>query len=313
MYNIGDIIRTTRIEQKVTQEELCSGLCSVSNLSRIESMWQVPNMALFEALMSKLGKDVEIYTPMAGQDDIDKYVLRQKIRKHITYKEFDKAESLLSVLEEKSNLGVIYKQFIQYTKAVVLFNRSKEREDLLLALDMLLKAIVITFPDYTYSSLSKHILTREEVTIVNNIANVHSMLGERKLAIEEFYALKEYYDNKMVDTEEKAIMYTMILYNLSRLLGLENRHDECIKLCDIGIECCIDHGKLTTMPQLLLNKGCSLLESGDIEQAMPILQESYFIYRAVKRLDACMKIENYIKDKGISIDYIPSPLGLSSK
>ena len=36
-YNVGDMIRLSRIAKKMTQEELSEGVCSVETLSRIEN------------------------------------------------------------------------------------------------------------------------------------------------------------------------------------------------------------------------------------------------------------------------------------
>ena len=48
---IGDIIRELRMEQKLSQQTLCQGLCSKSKLSKIENNYLQPNISLAEALL----------------------------------------------------------------------------------------------------------------------------------------------------------------------------------------------------------------------------------------------------------------------
>jgi len=54
MLKIGDIIRTNRIEKRISQETLAYGICSVSNLSRIENGLQNPSRAKYEKLIMKM-------------------------------------------------------------------------------------------------------------------------------------------------------------------------------------------------------------------------------------------------------------------
>lgn len=42
VYTMGSIMKEARIRNRLSQEELCYGICSVSTLSKIEKGYQMP-------------------------------------------------------------------------------------------------------------------------------------------------------------------------------------------------------------------------------------------------------------------------------
>ncbi|WP_368986332.1 helix-turn-helix domain-containing protein [Caldifermentibacillus hisashii] len=53
--NIGTIIKLKRIENKISQENLCRGICTPSYLSRIENNRLIPNTEIYKLLCERLG------------------------------------------------------------------------------------------------------------------------------------------------------------------------------------------------------------------------------------------------------------------
>ena len=54
-FRLGTYIKKRREELKMSQEELCEGLCAVSSLSRIENNQQDPSRNLTKNLLERLG------------------------------------------------------------------------------------------------------------------------------------------------------------------------------------------------------------------------------------------------------------------
>ena len=59
IYRIGARIKEERVRQKLSQEDLCYGICAVSTLSRIETGIQKPSLKVEEALLERLGCSTE--------------------------------------------------------------------------------------------------------------------------------------------------------------------------------------------------------------------------------------------------------------
>ncbi len=65
----GETIRRIRLEKGMTQEELAAGICSASNLSRIENGSQIPSRQTFHLLMERLGESGYSYVHLQGVAD----------------------------------------------------------------------------------------------------------------------------------------------------------------------------------------------------------------------------------------------------
>lgn len=52
---IGALIRRMREKNKMTQKELCEGICTVRHLSNIENGKVNPSAVIVQALLKKLG------------------------------------------------------------------------------------------------------------------------------------------------------------------------------------------------------------------------------------------------------------------
>jgi len=64
VYNIGKTIREYRTRKKISQEDLCYNICSVSSYSRIERGEQIPEKKTIEAITSRLGITIMYYNDL---------------------------------------------------------------------------------------------------------------------------------------------------------------------------------------------------------------------------------------------------------
>ncbi|MDR2599807.1 MAG: helix-turn-helix domain-containing protein [Oscillospiraceae bacterium] len=289
---VGDIIRVNRIQKGKSQEELSNGICSTSNLSRIENNAQIPSRATYEKLMERLGLDPNVYPSFRNEQEVEAFRLKHKIIRLIFLGNFTEAEELLNELENIPKLGREYKQYILY--AHVLLSRQKE-DDKFEILSRLKNIAKMSMKDYSADNIFNQIFTIDEIHILNSLAISCDETGNTSEAIDLLYALKKYIETKIVDDDSISPLYTTILYNLSKYVGLNGRHNEVIKLCDIGIPRCIDYGAYLNFAGLLFNKGFALVMLDKKEEAKEYLQESYYINRARKKYDSCKIVEEFAK------------------
>lgn len=73
MYTVGSIIKNEREKHKISQEELCFGICAVSTLSRIEHNEQTPTMEKAMALLNRLGLEGSRYLSFVSEDEHEFY------------------------------------------------------------------------------------------------------------------------------------------------------------------------------------------------------------------------------------------------
>jgi len=121
--------------------------------------------------------------------------------------------------------------------------------------------------------------------------------GSLKKAIDLMAQLKKNFDNRYMDNISKGMHYPMVIYNLTKYLGMAGMYEESIDLCDIGKKVCLDINALRMLPLITLNKACCLYEIGDKESCEKLLRQSYYASEMYERYDTKDIIKNYAKDK----------------
>ena len=274
LYNIGNFIKQRREELGITQNELAEGLCSPVTLSRLENGTQTPHQSTVRALLQRLGYSDALMFQAAGREEFEIAQLKVKIRQLYNTRDRDGARELFAKLGEyKGFFSVSDRQF--YEIIYVLLN--KENIPVSKAAEMLENAIRLTHPNYRRDNPPK-VLCYEESLAMINIAVFIDMGGERDNAIDVLYYLKRYYEQHFIDIENVKKMLPMIMYDLSKILGLAGRYDECIEVCMQGIRTARKTANYSVMAQTLYNLSWALVKRNrpcDAEPAKNAAIEAY--------------------------------------
>ncbi len=292
IFSIGEVIRKRRNLLGISQEELAYGICSVPTLSRVENGERVPSKANFDALMQRMGQSGEMYDAYIGDNDFEVHEKKFYIRQAIINNRIEEARAILKELKTLvDNDDNLTNQFIKYAEVVTRKSQMSSAE----ILSELEEAIKITQSKYGKVKINNCLLTFDEITILNIIANAYGSIGNNRKAINMFYELKDYMDSKYINSEEIARTYPMILYNLSKWLGLEGRYDECIEICDIGIKISVDSGKMAALAKLLYNKAWCLVKNGqnDSEEFKKILLQAYYVAEVMGNYESAQKYKEF--------------------
>ena len=219
---LGGLIRELRMEQNISQQTLCMGLCSKSKLSKIENDTLQPNITLSQCLLQRLGISDAVFTFYGNDHEAGLHELRQKLT-------ITRSSDLLTIqnLTEKilqlcDDNDTFYKQYAAYKKANYLPDKEKSAE-------ALLQALRITLPDFTINDIYKYKLSWLELTILNNycdaLCNCLSFKGTLDL-----YKLLEYYDLSNLDILEKKRLFSIPICCLSSALYRQKRFSELVEL-----------------------------------------------------------------------------------
>lgn len=300
-YSVGEVIRKERKAQKISQEELCDGICTPSWLSKVESGASTPTIALFEALMQRLGKNSSQYVYFKGDKEMEIERTKYDIRNAYTTHNKDDAIKLYELLKELSGKNSkLDQQFILLYEILLFKNTDKNAEE---KLALFWKALNYSIEDFKFEEIMDYLLSKDELIILNNIAlNTHA-IGEREKAIEYLKHMKTYLENPKFDYGEKRRTYPTVIYNLAKWIGLESSYWESLGLCDLGIEFCIKSNSLRVFPSLLFMKGYSLIELGLLKEGEIVLRQSYHLLKAMKFNHLAEICENHAAEKlGLKFD-----------
>lgn len=154
------------------------------------------------------------------------------------------------------------------------------------ALEQYVKAIRMTIKDYAPEVLpTRHLLTKTELMIINNISRTYYFLGEEENAIKIMEFLKSYFEQDLVIEDEKARNYDVILFNLENWYGKLGNHEKVVELAELGRNACIQFGKLNLFPYHVFNKGYALAECGKMSEAKESLTSAFEIMKSMRQPD----------------------------
>ncbi len=293
---IGAVIRRRRLELGLSQEDLADGVCSVTTLSRIENGERMPTHSHVEILLQRLGYSDLMFQSFLNEEDFIAHDLKFKIRQAYIENNFSAG---LALLEQFKSLvkkpSATDEQFMVLNSIILDRKQYPFSEKQLQDLE---QALCLTHPQYRDGHLPE-LLSYEEILLLNTIANTQYICGRLQKSIEILYHIIAFYDTHMSNIEEALRTEPMVLYNLSKYLGLEGRYDECIAVCDRGIKLAQVTGRCSCLSQTLYNKAWALVKrngAGDQELAMKAATRAYNVAEALDNQRNADHIRKFIED-----------------
>lgn len=219
---IGTLIRDLRIEQNITQQILCYGLCSKSKLSKIENGTLQPNIALVQSLLQRLGLSDTIFTFYGNSHETQLQNLRQRLSTlpmtHIN----DSLVYSQKMLNLCSKQDTFYTQYALYRKACCISDNNESTTALFQALCLSLKGFDInTICNYRLSWL--------ELTILNNYC-INYCNDFPSKGILYLYKLLDYFDSSSLDILAKKRAFAITINVLTLNLFNQKRFTEILEL-----------------------------------------------------------------------------------
>lgn len=298
IYNIGMFIKFCREDIGVTQDELASGICSVQTLSRIERGIQAPQDSTLIQIIQRLGMSGGEIILMANEKQLTFSRLKFDIRQAYIQENYEEAKKILRDNRDQiSKLSPFDRQTFE-TIDILLKIRDKEYGESE-ALERLEAALKLTYPKYTKDILPS-LFTYEEILLLNNIAIRYANLGNLKTAIDMLYHIKDFYDKRVCDIEEALRTEPMVLYNLSKYLGLSEKYTESIRVCEEGIKLAAETGRCSCLPQTYYNLSCGLYyrnRPGDMEASLEYMKLAYYSARSMMLKESKDKYAKVILDR----------------
>lgn len=295
-YNIGEIVKKRRKQLGLSQADLAGLTIDVSNLSRLERGIQVPQKEKLDTILERLGLNPNVlYSNLLTTEESDIYQKREELELLLYRKEYSMAEKLISELTSMPAFDKITnRQFIMYAKAVITTGTSSDGDT---ARKAILDAIKVTLPEFSAKNIKDCILTQREVRLINMLASTYSEAGEIEKAVELLYGLQESLDVTHIDNIEMSDTYSLILYNLTKCLGMLRRYEEAVEMCDHVIKLFIRHNNTRLLPHVILNKACDTYEIGDKETAKRLFLQAYYCCDAYGYYEEKDSIKKQAKDK----------------
>lgn len=236
VYSMGSILKKCREAKGITQEELCLGICTPSALSKIEHGYREPSYVKFASLMERMGEWPEAYDIFVGDKVYAINELQSKIRRHIFRQEFEEAKAAIDELEVLLKAfpdETVYHQFLELQKIICEFRGNIKLQQI----QELERVLKWTVPNYGKYPIEECFLSHQELNLVNNIAIGYGENNEIDKAIEILLSMKIYLERNSMGNRMRESIYSMILPNLVKYLGLGKYYDKALSIAEetIGI------------------------------------------------------------------------------
>lgn len=287
---LGEAIKQRRTELRLTQEELCEGICDAVTISRIENGRQTPSRNRINALLQRLGLPDDRYYALLSKHELELYSLRKELHSRTRY--FEKASdkmrnsARLRALETLQELEAIMDEDDQITRQQILSDRvslgnvdgpySVEER-----LELLMEAIQLTIPRFDLKEICGRRYTTDEIRIINQIAATYAMTGQRNKAITIYDQLLRYVQRHNQRLARYAGQLAMIAHNYSIDLGLEKRYKEAIEIAELGRRTCVEYGHYQFLPGFLAIMAECRYFMNETEKSAELYYQAHFLYKAV--------------------------------
>lgn len=223
--SFGGLIRELRMEQKLSQQALCQGLCSKSKLSKIENDTLQPNIALAQTLLQRLGLSDHVFT-FFGSKREEKL---QELKLRMAHTRVYQCDLIQNYVRNMQNLcsekDKLYLQYALFKNAVCEPKPASK-------IELLQEALKITCPNFSFNLLYHFRFSWNELTILNCLCSAYADLTPSK-GILYCYKLLEYLDNVPIDILEKRRILPITVMNLVYYLYVQKRFTEILELSEM--------------------------------------------------------------------------------
>ena len=245
---IGKIIQKQREKNKISQNELCAGICSVATLSRVE--WGEQNIGKWniDVFLQRLGRSQDKFWTIVHVGDYEVMELRRNIWDSILYENYKKAEKGIREYRARVNVENLHEQFLLKCLGMI---KAKREEDWEGALQLFEKAVRATVPGFQEQLIENLLIGRDEMQMILLMAEAYNHIGEEKTAQQIVEALLKNIRKKEWDEEELVKIYPKVVKVYTDFLKKEDKYEEVISEAKIAIEMLVDNGIIFLLAELL--------------------------------------------------------------
>lgn len=268
---MGEMIRSLRKRNHMTQEELAEGICSPISVSRIENGTQMPSGTVLEALLSRLGTSTYQICNIYYQTDKQLSFSREadRVAEMLRIGELTEAKAELFKLREAAKEDPVNMQYYLLLDATAMLYEDDSMEEVLTALQ---KALTITKPAFDFLDFQNELLTLREANILNviTVALFRSKETIKAIHLGEmlFLSLKKHESN----VSGYALLKINLAFNLAQYMEKEHRYAEFLAYCQEAEALSMNSQEQLLLPEIQFIKAKAFHLQGEDDESRRILK-----------------------------------------
>ncbi|MGT2667577.1 helix-turn-helix domain-containing protein [Streptococcus rifensis] len=256
---IGQLVKSERLKQQLTQTELAEGICTQTVISNIEKGQVSPSIEIFFALVKKLHIDLnEVGKIFSINPKFSEGQFISKCKQLQYSRDYDTLSYLLNSIDE-SKLAYEEKLYYDWLSAVLVYTNKKEPHKAI----ELLRKLSEDCPDDLVIYFKS----------ICSIGTIYNDIGEHGRSITEFEHVNHLYPE--ITNFEDQVVY---LYSYARVLGVSGNYSKSMELADLSIGLLIKNKSLFLLADIYYLKANIFNQKGDILQAKEFCQKAILCY-----------------------------------
>lgn len=279
MHGVGAVIRDLRAYLGLSQEEVCKGACSQSELSKIERGIVVPHITTFTKIAENLGVEPSYLLIQAQNNEIE-YIrgVKNDVIDLINNKKIDELKQKIRLLKKEPIFKKSeYKNFLKWVSSLIIFYQDKNFEKSLEIINSLIP---------THKQISAY--NRQDLSILNSKAVIISSQGYIEEGIELFELINK------ICKYPKGIDVKFIIkncYNLSKSYCLINKYEESLYFANKGIRLNIENDMMVVLGELLYQKSRYYHVKGNKNKERSLINAAFTIFKLTNDEQSAKKIK----------------------
>lgn len=229
-YNVGDMIRLSRIAKKMTQEELSEGVCSVETLSRIENGKHKVKSDTYRQLMEKMYQITEKNYAVCVSRDMELIEEREYFEDAMAKHDFEKADFYMEQMKKLVGKDASTQRYIRRESTFLDYYMQRiTAEQLVEALEELAEEVVPQYKKFLDSDVI-YPFREQEITLLKRLAVAYGRIDEypKSIKICEML-LRSLREGYMAEWEIEELS---IAANLSKYYGAVGEYCKSMELCE---------------------------------------------------------------------------------
>ena len=245
-------LQTLRVNQKVTLEKLCEGICSFGMAAKIERGERIPNLLLRERLLNRLGISGSAFKIYVSNDEYQKWLVRQSILKNIVHKNVQLAEQVLREYAEMIDVeDCIAKQFVYSMQAQIMMLKGANNQKILCKLRQALKCTVVL---ENWQNFKDKILSVQEINLILEGIKYDDFVNKSQILAHVI----AYIDGARFDDISKSYIYPKALHYFYENVDFSKKGRQTLQQflhhCDLAIDILRNTGKMYYFIELLYDR-----------------------------------------------------------
>ncbi|MCF6136447.1 helix-turn-helix domain-containing protein [Pseudalkalibacillus berkeleyi] len=290
---VGEEVRKLRKTMGISQKELCKGICTQAEISKIENNQTAPLANTLYHISKKLGVKIDYFFESSESNNYEYiddffYFLRNAVRK----KDYVNLQRMIR--SEKNNPlfqnNLAMKQLLRWHEGICIYHVNNDAKR---AIELLNNSLEMT-------NHSKDYYIERELEILNSIGIIYLETEQYNLADETFQKALIQYKRLPFKNEKKV--FSRLCYNYSNALTNLEKYNESISIAKEGIQSCIENESFYLIGELYFQVGRNYHKLNHLSLAQESFQKAIQVFSLQNKKSYVTLIQNnYLKSNSTAI------------